>query len=553
MRLLTSGLAVPIFYIWKSAVLTFQSFLAVRSLIFRLLVPRGLPLAMRDSALATRTEFLHSPPHFIFLLVLINLIIIENMDTNANLPTSHLPPPPPLPPNPLDLRGPRREALAELYAVQGIYGVREWIIRHAREQSTAASWTKVLDAAGSHHHIQWIDFYLGNMHPSVLEALIEGDITRKEYHEKDFEYHLRFHRLDEKPSTYLNVVCRLGYAEDLDTQLGHERDKLSRFRGFGPSPFELGEICKVMIRYTDYQNPATSDEAAALDTRFLWVNRTDIPENVFQTHFGRRRYLPSRKSIDRIMEWVNNVLTGIVHPAQAPDTYFEVPLTWCFHEIGFGVHGLARACDHFTHKGTNYLFGLYTAATQYLYPKTFGVKQYRLNYVASPEHADIVETINSMIGFSYWTECGLNPALAGGAKLAGETAIDDARFDRHWNDASALMAEADLLSRSRKVDEQKRQTYLDCFLGVNLQRMAELEQENASMEQEILSKEQRLQSDQEENSDQDLADALDEDFRKAELSERVQEAPTPLTRGIASPKSNDVPFRWWPPSPPHTA
>jgi hypothetical protein len=456
---------------------------------------------------------------------------------------------------PIDLRGPQRRALSQIYAVCGLFGVREWIIRYAGEQAPAASWSKVLGAGGSGlDRGGLIDFYLGHMHPALLESLIEGTITRRDYHDKDFAYHLRLHRLDEKPSTYLNVVCRLGFEEQCDTQQSTERDELSRFGSFGASPFEILEVCKLMIRYTDYHNTATNDEAAELDTRFLRVDRAHRPSNGFRSHLGGRRYLLSNRSVQRIKNWVGQTMKVIVRPAQARMSaqQFKRPLGWCFHEVGFGVHGQARATDHLTHKGTNYLFGLYTAAMQYTYPNVFDIKQYRLNYVAEPEHADIVEIINSMVGFSYSHEGGLNPALAGGASLSGETAITDASFDQHWRDAQALMAEADLMTKSRKVDAKKRHDYLNLVSGAKelaMQRNAEAKQEIDSLKLEIQSKKRKLKAYQDENLDQDLMDALDEDFRKCE---NLRQPQTPIKRETASPSLGEVGYQSLSPSPPGT-
>lgn len=82
--------------------------------------------------------------------------------------------------------------------------------------------------------------------------------------------------------------------------------------------------------------------------------------------------------------------------------------------------------------------------------------------------------------------------------------------------------------------------------------MVKLQQENTLIEQEILSKEQQLQSDQEDDSDEDLANALDEDFRQCEKAECPREPCTPVQRDSGSPELGEIELSPRLPSPART-
>ncbi|KAK5075622.1 hypothetical protein LTR70_009086 [Exophiala xenobiotica] len=344
-------------------------------------------------------------------------------------------------------RSSRQQELANLLERFGVAGLADEVVRLAKEEKekkNAASWRKFLDVAGG--ATSWVDIYLSSMDPNVLDAIIRGDLTSRKYQDisLDNSFAKRHQMRENLPQIYLSISCRRKITDK-------ERDwsRVRKVAGCGPSLSEMLQILSTMRSYTNQS--ADSTMVLKIDTAFAGWTR----DNVAAGNVYGRRYLTSNTAKDRIVEWLDQAQSDMQRSSQNGASRDE-PLSWCLSEVGFGVRGFRRSMQHRTHEGTNYLFGLYTAVLEYLFPKEFDISTVAMMDVLFPEHADFCEVLGSMLVGSYAMHGGLNPVLAGGADLSrGSKAINRPELDTVWADVRLAFEKKDVWEKVRKVEAAK--------------------------------------------------------------------------------------------------
>lgn len=330
-----------------------------------------------------------------------------------------------------------------------------------QKHNTAKSWQDIVDLATERDHPDIIEvgslelskvpthenalsFYLSQIHPWMLEAMLSGQIAMRYHNEEIFEAAIsKAHELGGFPSTYVNIPCRVRHSR-IDRRTlepgNTQTSQRSEWAGFGLSPHQMETACRLMLEYINLK-PQSANRLAKIKA----IDEAYPPSRGVTLHEpkeGRpssRLYLPTRRSIEMIRKLARRILNQIVEKARSEmtDEEFREPFPWCFSEAGFGIHGEKRTRDHHYHDGTNYLFGLLTAILRVEWPGQFEILGLTVHIVAHPSHANGAEGFASVLNGTYLLEddrewIGLNPTLAGGLKIKS---YSDPRFELHFRKA----------------------------------------------------------------------------------------------------------------------
>lgn len=219
--------------------------------------------------------------------------------------------------------------------------------------------------------------------------------------------------------------------------------------GCGPSLAEMLQVVAIMKDYAGMQD-ADAEIVSGVDKAFEGFTR-DVSEH----HWGRR-YLPSTRSRERVLEWTARAQADFEASSSGmSEEEQNRALRWCSSEV-VGVKGYRRAMQHPTHEDTNYLFGLYTAVLRYLFPGEFEIETVVLMEDLLPEHADFCEVLGSMLVGSYAMDTGLNPVLAGGADWSkGPQAINRAELDPLWAAVQSRFEKKTVWHKKARIEDAK--------------------------------------------------------------------------------------------------
>jgi hypothetical protein len=341
--------------------------------------------------------------------------------------------------------------LSSAFRACGYEALRSELLNTAKIQMERSpktqSWPKLLEFGNSDSNEErdWLSLYLASMDRRFLQALIDGQIGRKMFEDKEFRYNVEnVHKLKPTPQIYLNTFQRSEFSAVSTSQefQALEDNEVQKWAGWGVSPKELEKALSLMEAYLDHKSEdlKTQELAEGVDAMMVLAPALKLSEHA--QNVGRK-YLPSPPSVIVITDWVDKIRKRILQVAlkEMEPEQLQEPFPWCFQEVGFGQHGAARGLMNVFHDGTNYLFGLFTACLMKLYPRVFEIKAFAVMDVWKPEHADSCEILGSLCGGTYgqgdWM--GLNPSWAGGNSMNGKNGLlsEDLipHFERNQEDA----------------------------------------------------------------------------------------------------------------------
>jgi hypothetical protein len=389
--------------------------------------------------------------------------------------------------------------LSSAFRACGYEALRSELLKTAKiqiEQSPKAqSWPKLLEFgnSGSNEEMDWLSLYLASMDRRFLLALIDGQVGRRMFEDKEFRYNLeKVHKLKSTPQIYLNTFQRSefwGVRSSPELQ-ALEDNEAQKWAGWGVSPKELEKALSLMEAYLDHKSKDLEAQELAKGVDALMVLAPGLKLSEHAQNVGRK-YLPSPQSVIVITDWVDKIRKRILQVAlkEMEPEQLQEPFPWCFQEVGFGQHGATRGLMNVFHDGTNYLFGLFTACLMKLYPRVFEIKAFAVMDVWKPEHADPCEILGSLCGGTYgqgdWM--GLNPSWAGGNSMNGKNGLlsedlvphfeknqEDAGqsgvFDKNWDEDLLVQErfrrvcrvdmkelEAEAVEKKKKLEEAKNE------------------------------------------------------------------------------------------------
>jgi hypothetical protein len=334
-----------------------------------------------------------------------------------------------------------RRRLAAAYDVHQSQLLRELtrLAKYQHMQHKGKSWEELIDVLQSLNDApsddNLVNFYLSQLHPTMLQAALKGQVPRMFFKDENFRRMVQnYHALYPSPGTYVTIPHRVEFLPTGNSQVAQPQASLRNpWAGHNLTPHELEIVCTAMTLYVRWDDPLTDVDAAHIDTRFPPPSHTEEKPL-------RRRYLRSGRAMEMIILWTARVKRLIIEPARnTPD--WNIPLPWCFSEVGFGINQKSRALDHHVHDGTNYLFGLVTAVMWSKFPDEFTFMSLSMNFVARAEHANLSETIVSIIHGTYLLKetdwCGLNPKLAGGLHIDN---MKTPRYNENWQQTENRLA-----------------------------------------------------------------------------------------------------------------
>ena len=357
------------------------------------------------------------------------------------------------------------------------------LAKYQLSQHPGKSWEELIQALESWSDVRstkgnLVNFYLSQLHPSMLQAALKGQVARMFFKDENFRRMVQnYHELYPSPGTYVTIPHRIEFLPTGNTQVAQSQASLRNpWAGYGLTPHELETVCTAMKSYVKWNDPRTNAEAACIDTRFP-------PPSHSEAALHGRRYLRSSRAIDMILLWTVQVKRLIIEPArQTPD--WDIPLPWCFSEVGFGIEQKSRAGDHHVHDGTNYLFGLVTAVMWSKFPQEFSLMSLSMNFVAKPGHTNLSETLVSIIHGSYLLKetnwFGLNPKLAGGLHIED---MSRSRYDENWKLTEERFASKQYIELHVKTEDAKWARLVED--SVAFRNLCDLRKEVSSIQDKI--------------------------------------------------------------------
>lgn len=355
----------------------------------------------------------------------------------------------------------------QMRGIGGLVDVLKEKARHEAAKQTlsqvATIWRTILHDI-EQNKSEKTSVYLSSMHPSLVGALIRGDITKRMYeNDPDFIQAIESAELDNEPGTYINIICRRKYFQP--AQGGPRKE--SSWPGYGLTLAELNVVLQDCESYLRVQDPATNDLAKKIDNLIEPPNDTR----------PQRRFLPSDRAMIVIKGWIKAVREQIITPAGK--NLGGRPMQRCFSEIGIGHKCRARAEDHKDLKGSNYLFGLVWSILSLRFPFMFELKALQLHRIMVPGDQSISEMELTLLGRAHYTDCGLNVQHGGGGDNRFAQ-VDQVHYERN---AQRLLHDR-RCEDSIAHDKQKRKAWLDSIESVN--RLKTIEQEIKDAEDKAL-------------------------------------------------------------------
>lgn len=370
------------------------------------------------------------------------------------------------------------------YSRLGYIGFERCVRNVAAEQNKQTpheSWQYVLDLYAQHRPA--VRLMPLSMHPRIIEALIRGNLMYQFCNDGEFASSKQTSiEWTTKPGIYLNVLCRAEMSNIGNTQqYAKDPSKSLQHSGKGLSYKELLNVLDIVELYLGGSDGSSIKSASSIKQAKKIDGELDAPlkeDRVANIDYNQtRRYCKSQSQRRRIMVWVKSLRRYYQKRALAmigtPQEYlFDQLMRRALSEVGFGKNCRGRAKEHLANSNTNYLFGLIQAILQAAYPGVFELQQVQVLKIIEPEHANLGEVLVSILASSYASMGGLNPVLAGAAKLAElKDPSNKHLFD--WNREAVLTS--DVIKKSfdaNKAKLKKTKELLDMFEDIDDTRAA---------------------------------------------------------------------------------
>ncbi|ERF70268.1 hypothetical protein EPUS_09106 [Endocarpon pusillum Z07020] len=201
----------------------------------------------------------------------------------------------------LELLSRQSQEYDSAWRVQGIQGLsdalRNLALTEKQKRGSGSAppvWTEILrDTLDRNPRTK---LYLAAMHPSLVEALIRGDITKRLY-ESDSQFEAVLHQyaeLDDLPGTYINVLCRRKHM--LGGRTGPDGSSKSQWPGYSMSVPELKVVlqeCGATVGDDGAKRGATTkrrfvDKPRSVQIITEWIdakNFAQLPPKLFDQNF----------------------------------------------------------------------------------------------------------------------------------------------------------------------------------------------------------------------------------------------------------------------------
>ena len=324
-----------------------------------------------------------------------------------------------------------RWVFSEAFDRCGRGGLDAMIREHAQDRLKKTghdSWKKFIERADE-GQMERIILYLLSIEDGFLEAILSSELTKACL--EDEQTFIKPRDLNVRPAIYLIVPCRKDNCK-VTLQDGSKTTS----GGYGLTPAELSRVCQMMETYLSLEEDPNSksirQSSDDIDTAFGVMTVGERAET--QSYPTQQRWLKNQNSRDAVEEFIKTAKSVVaIAQAKIPNA-MDIPLPWCFYEVGQSIHGLRRAKDQHSLSGSNKLFGLYVSILKIILDDNLLIKDFGLVYPTEAKDMNFCEILMSVVCCSHDYQGGLNPWYQGGALIKG-----DPRYDQHWKANQKLL------------------------------------------------------------------------------------------------------------------
>lgn len=331
-------------------------------------------------------------------------------------------------------------------------------------------------------------FYLCSMSPSVIPALIRGDLPSKMQNRRFARENGESLKLQDGPGTYTSWIGKVVAGGQVDTQASQSA---SAQRGKDYSLRQLSKLVSMMrtyIRIEEPRRPHTISFARKVDRhRGNYGDKLD---------YTRERYYGGGGQKDDFLKheyWLN--LTDQTYLSwskpmrnTAQDWILDIPMSRCYVYVGMSESVKSRAPSHWTgHPGLSPLFGLLIATTSMEFGDDYNVDQftYQVVRVTRAEDIGLDEIMISILTSSYIWDGGVNFTYAGN-KLQQQKKISTDFYQRSLKKNAESIQSSGLLTLNIMDAEEKIRLLQDA-LGwyTNGQKLQAVKEHQDQLEDKI--------------------------------------------------------------------